>query len=62
MWYSVGATDVRLNETGYWDEIPGMALTIALPEPASIRVLYSMSVMPDRNFANYGERYIVVIG
>lgn len=55
MWHSSGATDVRLNETGMWEEIPGLALTIALPEPASIRVLYSISVMPDQNINNDGE-------
>lgn len=55
MWYSVGSTDVRINETGAWDDIPGLALSIVLPEPASIRVLYSMSVMPDQNFGSHGK-------
>lgn len=55
MWYSTGDTDVRINETGIWDRIPGMTLKIVLPEPASIRVIYSMSVMPDQSFGCEGE-------
>lgn len=50
--------DVRINETGSWGEISGLALTFVLPEAASIRVLYSMSVMPDQNFANEGDAYL----
>lgn len=46
---------MRINETGAWDDIPGLSLVIVLPEPASIRVLYSMSVMPDQNFGNHGK-------
>lgn len=55
MWHASGDTDVWINETGVWQEIPGLALKIALPEPASIRVLYWMSVMPDHNFGATGR-------
>lgn len=56
MWYSAGGNhDVQISERGTWNEIPGLTLKIDLPEPASIRVLYSMSVMPDQNFASDGE-------
>lgn len=56
MWYSAGGNyDVQINETETWNEIPGLSLKFDLPEPASIRVLYSMSVMPDQNFAYDGE-------
>ncbi|CAN0543623.1 unnamed protein product, partial [Ectocarpus sp. 12 AP-2014] len=48
MWYSAGSNDdVQIDQTGTWNEIPGLRLQLELPEPASIRVLYSMSVMPD---------------
>ncbi|CAM9734048.1 unnamed protein product [Scytosiphon promiscuus] len=53
MWYSTeGYTDVRTEETETWDEIPGLRLNFELPEPASIRILYSISVMPDQNFVS----------
>lgn len=55
MWHASGDSDVRINETGIWEEIPGLALKIVLPEPASVRVLYSMSVMPDNNFGAAGK-------
>ncbi len=56
IWYSTGGNyDVRINESGAWDEVPGLNIKFDLPEPASIRVLYSMSVMPDQNFASDGE-------
>lgn len=55
MWHTVGSADVRINETGAWNEIPGLALSIVLPEPASIRVLYSISVMPDQSFGSHGK-------
>lgn len=56
MWYSAGGNhDVQISETETWSEIPGLTLKFDLPEPASIRVLYSMSVMPDQNFASDGE-------
>lgn len=51
MWHSVGATDVRINETGIWEVIPEMVLNFLLPEPATIRILYLISVMPEQNFA-----------
>lgn len=59
MWHSGGSTDVRLKETGKWQGIPGLSLCVLLPEPASLRILYSMSVMPDQNFANDGEPYAI---
>jgi len=60
IWYSTGGNyDVRINETGAWDEVPGLSLKFNLPEPASIRALYSMSVMPDQNFASDGEIYYI---
>lgn len=46
---------MRINETGGWDEIPGLALKIVLPAPASIRVLYAMSIMPDHDFGAAGR-------
>lgn len=56
IWYSTGGNhDVRINETGQWNEIPGLSLNFDLPEPASIRVLYSMSVMPEQNFVSDGK-------
>lgn len=56
MWSSAGGNyDVQINETGTWSEIPGLTLKFDLPETASIRVLYSVSVMPDQNFAYGGE-------
>lgn len=51
---------MRINQTETWNEIPGLALTFELPEPASIRVLYAMSVMPDQNFANDGEAWMTL--
>lgn len=51
MWHSMGATDVRINETGIWELVPEMVLNFMLPEPATIRILYSISVMPEQNFA-----------
>lgn len=61
MWYSAGDIDVRINDTGRWEEIPGMAVTIVLPEPASIRLLYSMSIMPDHNFWAEGKAIGIVL-
>lgn len=58
MWYSTGGnTDVRVNETETWDEIPGLTLNVVLPEPACIRIMYCISVMPDQNFASDGETW-----
>lgn len=58
MWYSAGSNDdVQIDQTGAWNEIPGLRLQLELPEPASIRVLYSMSVMPDQTFDNDGETW-----
>lgn len=51
---------MRINQTGTWNEIPGLALRFELPEPASIRVLYSISVMPDQNFVNDGEAWMTL--
>lgn len=56
MWYSAGGNhDVQITETETWNEIPGLSLEFDLPEPASIRILYSMSVMADQNFDSDGE-------
>ncbi|CAM9343751.1 unnamed protein product, partial [Hapterophycus canaliculatus] len=53
IWYSTaGNTDVRINETETWNEIPGLRLNLELPEPVSIRILYSISVMPDQDFTS----------
>ena len=56
MWYSAGSNhDVQISDAETWNEIPGLSLNFDLPEPASIRVLYSISVMPDQNFGADGE-------
>lgn len=45
---------MRISETGAWEQIPGLALKIVLPAPASIRVLYAMSIMPDHDVGASG--------
>lgn len=56
MWFSEGGNyDIQISQTETWGEIPGLSLKFDLPEPANVRVLYSISVMPDQNFAYDGE-------
>ena len=55
MWHSAGFTNARISETGTWEAVPELTLTFLLPELASIRVLYSISVMPEYIYLNEGE-------
>ncbi|CAM9173657.1 unnamed protein product [Ascophyllum nodosum] len=52
MWHSAGFTNARISETGTWEAVPELTLTFLLPELASIRVLYSISVMPEYIYLN----------
>lgn len=56
MWHSIGSVDLHMNKSGRWHEIPDMELSIFLSEPASIRVLYSMTIMSEHVLHNEGKR------
>ncbi|CAM9210474.1 unnamed protein product, partial [Phaeothamnion confervicola] len=48
MWHASAVTDARTAAAlGVWEDVPEGSLSFVLPEPASLRALYCMSVRPD---------------
>jgi hypothetical protein len=55
MWHAEGVRDAKLDTAGAWQAVPDLSIAFTLSEPASLRLLYSMVVLPDQNFGADGE-------
>ncbi|GMI23781.1 hypothetical protein TeGR_g4408, partial [Tetraparma gracilis] len=47
LWSALPTSDAVVSESGAWRDMPDSAVSFTLPEPATLRFLYSMTVRPD---------------
>jgi hypothetical protein len=47
LWHTEVTTDDTISTNGTWTDVKDSSLTFTLAEPATLRLLYSMSVKPD---------------